>query len=108
MSDFQFNLVITSTWRTATERSDFGQHALALAWHDELSPEHLIHCHSRLMEMAQGEADEYGTVAQIEAIQRSLPGRTETLLLPGTGHSPHKDREPEVLSATARFIRSLE
>jgi pimeloyl-ACP methyl ester carboxylesterase len=58
--------------------------------------------------LIQGEADEYGTVAQIEAIQRSLPGRTETLLLPGTGHSPHKDREPEVLSATARFIRSLE
>ena len=57
--------------------------------------------------LVQGQADEYGTVAQVEALQRGLPGRIETLLLPGAGHSPHKDREPEVLSATARFIRSL-
>ena len=57
--------------------------------------------------LVQGEADEYGTLAQIEAIQRGLPGRTETLLLPGAGHSPHMDREPEVLSAVSRFVRSL-
>jgi len=57
--------------------------------------------------LVQGEADEYGTLAQIEAIQRGLPGRTETLLLPGAGHSPHKDREPEVLAATSRFVHSL-
>jgi len=57
--------------------------------------------------LVQGEADEYGTLAQIETIQRGLPARTETLLLPGVGHAPHKDREPEVLAATTRFIRSL-
>ena len=57
--------------------------------------------------LVQGEADEYGTLAQIEAIQRGLPARTETLILPGVGHAPHKDREPEVLAATTRFIRSL-
>ncbi|MFL5312832.1 MAG: alpha/beta fold hydrolase [Myxococcales bacterium] len=57
--------------------------------------------------LVQGDADEYGTVAQIEAIQRGLRGRTETLLLPGAGHSPHRDRETEVLPATARFIHSL-
>ena len=57
--------------------------------------------------LIQGEADEYGTLAQIEAIQRGLRGRTETLLLPGAGHSPHRDREPEVLSAVSRFVRSL-
>ena len=56
--------------------------------------------------LVQGEADEYGTLAQIEAIQRGLPGPAETLLLPGVGHSPHKDGEPEVLSATSRFLRS--
>jgi pimeloyl-ACP methyl ester carboxylesterase len=58
--------------------------------------------------LIQGEADEYGTPAQIEAIQRGLRGRTETLLLPGAGHSPHRDREDEVLSATADFVRSLD
>jgi pimeloyl-ACP methyl ester carboxylesterase len=57
--------------------------------------------------LIQGEADEYGTPAQIDAIQRGLPGRTETLLLPGAGHSPHKDREPEVLSTTSRFLHSV-
>ncbi|HYV65083.1 MAG TPA: alpha/beta hydrolase [Myxococcales bacterium] len=57
--------------------------------------------------LIQGGADEYGTMAQIEAIQRGLRGRTETLLLPGAGHSPHRDRESEVLSATADFVRSI-
>ncbi|HEX9604138.1 MAG TPA: alpha/beta hydrolase [Myxococcales bacterium] len=57
--------------------------------------------------LVQGAADEYGTLAQIEAIQRGLPSPTETLILPGARHSPHKDREPEVLDATVRFVRSL-
>jgi pimeloyl-ACP methyl ester carboxylesterase len=57
--------------------------------------------------LIQGAADEYGTLAQIEAIQRELPVPAETLILAGAGHSPHKDREPEVLAATSRFVRSL-
>ncbi|HYR19823.1 MAG TPA: alpha/beta hydrolase, partial [Myxococcales bacterium] len=57
--------------------------------------------------LIQGAADEYGTLAQIEAIQRGLPTQAQTLILPGAGHSPHKDREPDVLAATARFVHSL-
>jgi pimeloyl-ACP methyl ester carboxylesterase len=57
--------------------------------------------------LIQGEADEYGTVAQIDAIQRGLPARTETLILPGVGHAPHKDREADVLDAAARFLKTL-
>jgi len=57
--------------------------------------------------LVQGAADEYGTLAQVEAIQRGLPGPAKTLILPGVGHSPHKDRESEVLAATAHFVRSL-
>jgi pimeloyl-ACP methyl ester carboxylesterase len=57
--------------------------------------------------LIQGAADEYGTLAQIEAIQRGLPIQAETLILPGAGHSPHKDRESDVLAATAHFIDSL-
>jgi pimeloyl-ACP methyl ester carboxylesterase len=57
--------------------------------------------------LVQGAADEYGTLAQIEAIQRGLPTQAQTLILPGAGHSPHKDREPDVLAATSRFIHSL-
>jgi len=57
--------------------------------------------------LVQGEADEYGTLAQVEAVRRGLRGRVETLALPGVGHAPHRDREAEVLEATARFVRSL-
>src|SRR5438132_9983744 len=57
--------------------------------------------------LIQGEADEYGTLEQIDAIARGLPGRPEKLVLPGAGHAPHKDRETAVLDATARFVRSL-
>src|SRR5438067_9609986 len=57
--------------------------------------------------LIQGEADEYGTLAQIDAIVRGLPRRPETLVLPGVGHAPHKDREADVLDAAARFVKSV-
>jgi pimeloyl-ACP methyl ester carboxylesterase len=57
--------------------------------------------------LIQGEADEYGTLAQIEAIQRGLSAPSETLVVPGAGHAPHKDAESTVLDATARFVRTL-
>jgi pimeloyl-ACP methyl ester carboxylesterase len=51
----------------------------------------------------QGEDDEYGTLAQIEAIQRRLP-KTRLLVIADCGHSPHRD-QPEILSREAgRFI----
>ena len=57
--------------------------------------------------LIQGEADEYGTFEQIDAIARGLRGRTEKLVLAGVGHAPHKDREAAVLDATAKFLRTL-
>ena len=51
----------------------------------------------------QGEGDEYGTFAQVEAIARRLP-KTRLLVLADCGHSPHRD-QPEILSREAgRFI----
>ena len=51
----------------------------------------------------QGEDDEYGTLAQIDAIARRLP-KTRLLAIADCGHSPHRD-QPEVLSREAgRFI----
>lgn len=58
--------------------------------------------------LIQGEVDEYGTLAQTDAIARALRGRTESLVLPGVGHAPHKDREAEVLDAVARFAQTLD
>ena len=52
----------------------------------------------------QGEDDEYGTMAQIDAIARRVPQTRRLLELADCGHSPHRD-QPELLSREAgRFI----
>ncbi|MBM3559570.1 MAG: alpha/beta hydrolase [Alphaproteobacteria bacterium] len=55
----------------------------------------------------QGEADEYGTMAQLEAIARQVSGPVETLALPGVRHSPHRDAPGAVRDAIVRFVASL-
>jgi pimeloyl-ACP methyl ester carboxylesterase len=55
----------------------------------------------------QGEDDEYGTMAQLDAIARQVKGPCELLKLPGCGHSPQRDRADEVVSAVARFVEGL-
>ncbi|MGE0816052.1 MAG: alpha/beta fold hydrolase [Vicinamibacterales bacterium] len=52
----------------------------------------------------QGVDDEYGTVAQVEAITAQAAGTVETALLPRCGHSPHRDRPADVLARTAAFL----
>jgi pimeloyl-ACP methyl ester carboxylesterase len=52
----------------------------------------------------QGEDDRYGTVGQVEAIQRGTSGPVETLILEGCGHAPHAERPEEVLDAMAAFV----
>jgi pimeloyl-ACP methyl ester carboxylesterase len=54
----------------------------------------------------QGENDEYGTLAQVEAIKTRLPD-TKTLVLPECGHSPHRDQPARTLAAISRFVRSV-
>ena len=51
----------------------------------------------------QGEDDEYGTLAQVGAIQRRVPG-TQTLILPRCGHFPHRDQANVTLGAIAKFL----
>lgn len=54
--------------------------------------------------LVQGEDDEYGTLAQIEAIARQLKGPVEKLVLAGCGHSPHVDQKAAVSRALSTFI----
>jgi pimeloyl-ACP methyl ester carboxylesterase len=54
----------------------------------------------------QGENDEYGTLAQVEAIQHGVPG-TQTLILPHCGHSPHRDQPTLTLGAISKFVAAL-
>ena len=55
----------------------------------------------------QGADDEYGTLAQPDAIERGVAGAFERLVLPECKHSPHRDQEQTVLAAMARFIARL-
>jgi lipoate-protein ligase A len=55
----------------------------------------------------QGEDDEFFTAAQLTALAALLPGRLETLRIPGCGHYPqHQAREP-LFAATIRFVRRV-
>lgn len=52
----------------------------------------------------QGRNDEYGTLAQVEAIAGALPG-VETAILNDCGHAPHRDARDQVLALSEAFIR---
>ena len=52
----------------------------------------------------QGEDDQYGTRAQVDAIARQSGGPVETVMLPACGHAPFKERPERTLAETARFV----
>lgn len=54
--------------------------------------------------LIQGADDEYGTLAQIDAIGSRAKGPAERLVLDRCGHSPHRDQEALVIDAIARFV----
>lgn len=53
--------------------------------------------------LVQGRDDEYGTLAQIDAITQQVP-HAQALVLEDCGHSPHRDRFDELTAAAARFL----
>lgn len=57
--------------------------------------------------LIQGEDDEYGTMAQLDAIARQVGGPCEQLRLPQCGHSPSKDQPEKVLQAVSVFMKSI-
>jgi pimeloyl-ACP methyl ester carboxylesterase len=52
----------------------------------------------------QGVDDEYGTLAQVEAIRTGVVGPVETHVFPDCGHAPHRERPEEVLDAVWSFL----
>jgi pimeloyl-ACP methyl ester carboxylesterase len=56
--------------------------------------------------LVQGEADAYGTTAQLDAIAARVPG-AQVLLVPGAGHSPHRDAPELVLDRVSSFVAPL-
>jgi pimeloyl-ACP methyl ester carboxylesterase len=57
--------------------------------------------------LVQGSNDEYGTLAQLDAIQRRVPGPVERIELAACGHSPQRDQPQATLAALQRFIEAL-
>lgn len=55
----------------------------------------------------QGQDDEYGTSAQVEAIVNGVTGPAESWLVPGCGHVPHQQAREKVLVRMTRFIRAV-
>ncbi len=55
----------------------------------------------------QGGDDEYGTMAQIEAIARQVSGPCELVRLESCGHSPFRDQPEATLAAIVRFVNRL-
>jgi len=68
--------------------------------------EYLPRIHCPLLAI-QGEGDEYGTMAQLDAIAKQAGGPCELLKLPACGHSPHKDQPGPVLNSLAGFIKKI-
>lgn len=55
----------------------------------------------------QGYDDEYGTMAQLEAIAAKSGGPVETLRLHSCRHSPHRDQRDAVINAISKFLSML-
>jgi pimeloyl-ACP methyl ester carboxylesterase len=53
--------------------------------------------------LIQGEHDQYGTLAQIDAIERGIGGRAVRVVL-DAGHAPHLEAPEDTLAAAAGFL----
>ena len=52
----------------------------------------------------QGLDDEYGTMAQLDAIAAQVSGPCELVKVERCGHSPFRDRPDETLAALVRWL----
>jgi pimeloyl-ACP methyl ester carboxylesterase len=53
----------------------------------------------------QGRDDPYGTLAQVDAIERQVAGPVERCILDDCGHAPHRKQEEATRAAMTDFIR---
>ncbi|MEO0865260.1 MAG: alpha/beta hydrolase [Pseudomonadota bacterium] len=57
--------------------------------------------------VVQGDADPYGTIAQVREVEDRIYSPVETLILPGVGHAPHVEARAQVTEAVAGFCATL-
>jgi pimeloyl-ACP methyl ester carboxylesterase len=59
------------------------------------------------IQLIQGAADEYGTLAQFDLFKSEAYCPVETAVIEGAGHSPHLTHAPETLATIAGFIERI-
>lgn len=57
--------------------------------------------------LIQGLQDQYGTMAQLEAIRRQSAGPVDVLALEDCRHSPQRDQPEEVIGAIRNFVSGI-
>jgi pimeloyl-ACP methyl ester carboxylesterase len=57
--------------------------------------------------LIQGKDDEYGTMAQLDAVEAQVRGPVERVELEECRHSPHRDQRERTLDAIAAFVERL-
>ena len=57
--------------------------------------------------MIQGKDDAYGTLAQLDIIERNVAGPTERVVLENCGHSPHREARRKVLDVVDTFTKQI-
>jgi len=63
-----------------------------------------IQCPSLII---QGEADQYGSLKQVENTVSQVSGKTEKYIIPNIGHTPHKECPEKILEKASEFINQL-
>jgi pimeloyl-ACP methyl ester carboxylesterase len=57
--------------------------------------------------LLQGGADPYGTLAQLDAIERGVRGECTRVVLPGVGHAPHLEAPAETVAVVTEFVNRI-
>ena len=57
--------------------------------------------------LIQGEMDAYGTLSQLDTIEKNVSGSSEKKILPYVGHSPHREKPELVLRSIQQFISKI-
>lgn len=57
--------------------------------------------------LIQGEADEYGSLAQVAGVEERVKGQFEKLILPKIKHTPHKEVPEVIVKESADFIKRM-
>jgi pimeloyl-ACP methyl ester carboxylesterase len=73
----------------------------------DIRDDYLVNISCRLI-VIQGYDDIYGTMAQLDEIEKRVKGPCELVKLKDCGHAPFREQPQKTLDAVTRFIKGLE